>query len=61
MNFGDSEFFEKAFNSGGDDTFDRGAVALHDMFESYVRAGFTEEQAMEIITTILSVQLQKIL
>ncbi len=38
-------------------TLDQAAIAIHEMYKSYVRAGFTEVQAMELIT----VHLQEIL
>lgn len=31
-------------------SLDEGAIAAHELFESFVRAGFTEEQAMQIVT-----------
>ncbi len=32
---------------------DDAAIALHEMYEAYVRAGFTVEQAMELVTVHL--------
>lgn len=30
------------------------AIALHELYRSYIEAGFTEEQAMRIICTIMT-------
>lgn len=32
-------------------SLDQGAIATHEMFMAYVRAGFTEDQALRIILT----------
>lgn len=32
------------------------AAALHEMFVAYVEAGFTEQQAMDIVLTLLRAQ-----
>ncbi len=34
--------------------FDEGATELKNMYDSYVRAGFTEEQAWELVKIIMS-------
>lgn len=33
--------------------YDKAATDLHDMYESYVAAGFTKEQAWEIVKLII--------
>jgi len=35
-------------------TLDESSVAMHEMYLSYLRAGFTEEQAMRIIIAIVT-------
>lgn len=35
-------------------TLDMGAAGVHEMFMSYVRAGFTETQALELIKVHLA-------
>lgn len=37
--------------------YDRCAVTLHDMYESYVKAGFTKTEAMEFMKIILATSL----
>lgn len=34
--------------------FDEAAVELHDMYNSYVKAGFTEEQSWELVKIIIT-------
>lgn len=34
--------------------YDEGATELKNLYDSYVRAGFTEEQAWELVTIIVS-------
>jgi hypothetical protein len=36
-------------------TIDEGATGLHEIYQSYVRAGFTEEQAMDLLKHSLRV------
>ena len=34
--------------------YDESAVELHDLYESYIKAGFTEEQAWELTRIIIA-------
>jgi hypothetical protein len=36
-----------------------GATVVHELYRSYVEAGFTEEQAMQIILTMVAEQVRK--
>jgi hypothetical protein len=40
-------------NQGQPFSMAEGAVAAHEMFQSYVKAGFTEPQALHIVTELL--------
>lgn len=35
------------------------AVSLHEMYTSYVHAGFTEEQALRLVTAVLTASMPK--
>lgn len=49
---------EKALN---EEKFDEAAEELHNMYNSYVKAGFTEEQAWELVKIIMSNSTRKTL
>lgn len=49
---------EKALN---EEKFDEAAKELHNMYNSYVKAGFTEEQAWELVKIIMSNSTRKTL
>lgn len=49
---------EKALN---EEKFDEAAEGLHNMYNSYVKAGFTEEQAWELVKIIMSNSTRKTL
>ena len=40
-------------------TLDEGAIFMHELFLAYLRAGFTEDQALRIITAMLREQIGK--
>lgn len=42
----DANELQKIINGA---TLDESAIATHEMFDSYVRAGFTREEAMQIV------------
>ena len=41
-----------------EDTLAYAAAGLHELYDSYVRAGFTPEQAFELVKVALAVSLQ---
>ena len=49
---------EKALN---EEKFDEAAEELHNMYNSYVKAGFTEDQAWELVKIIMSNSTRKTL
>lgn len=49
---------DELFNQLGIGEFDGGSLVLHETYQSFVRAGFNEEQAFELTKAIIVAHIQ---
>lgn len=56
-NDNDNNNFEELTNSLGFSEFKQSAVSMHEMFTNFVEAGFSRDESMQMLCTIISASL----